>query len=184
MSRRRSTARPDQQAGARGEAIAAAWLRARGFRIVARNLRTVHGELDLLVRRGRDYAAVEVKTRTDHPAPERAVHADRLQRMTDNLLALANDLRPRPTSLRLDVVAVRLQGTAAPEVRHFPAVRSLAWPAPRATRATGRWRRPEGGCYAWPMAPGHRHRLRHWLWQQLQRLRSAMSQLWPPGCRR
>src|SRR5262245_58485212 len=105
MSRRR-TARAES-AGARGEALAARWLRQRGHRIAARNLRTVHAEIDLLVRRGRTWIAVEVKARGDHPAPERAVDAARLQRLERALLALARHLRPAPRALRIDVVSVR-----------------------------------------------------------------------------
>src|SRR5262249_56822193 len=100
--------------GARGEDLAAAYLRRKGFRVLARNLRTVHGEIDLLVRRRRLYAAVEVKARADHPAPERLVDAGRLDRMARALLALAPELRPRPRALRLDVIAVPWRARPAP----------------------------------------------------------------------
>jgi putative endonuclease len=144
-------ARNGARSGARGEDLAAAYLRSLGFRVLARNLRTVHGEIDLLVRRRRLYAAVEVKARADHPAPERCVDGDRLDRMAKALLGLAPGLRPRPRALRLDVVAVRWRPGAPAEVYHFATVRSLAVPV-RGTGPHCLWRRPEAGGYGWPMA--------------------------------
>ena len=120
----------DEATGARGEAIAAAHLRRLGCRVVERNLRTRHGEIDVLARKGRCWIAVEVKASARHPAPERRVDEERLLRMQRTLFALAPNLRPAPQSLQLDLVAVRMlpgaRGADRPvEVSHFPAVR--AW---------------------------------------------------------
>lgn len=49
--------------GARGEELAARHLERAGWRIVARNYRFGHREIDLVARRGRVVAFVEVKTR-------------------------------------------------------------------------------------------------------------------------
>ena len=95
-------------------------MKASGFKIVARNLRTRHGEVDLLVRRRRLWVAVEVKTRSGHPAPEQAVSAEQLSRLERALVQLAPQLRPTPRRLRVDVVAVRWRASAPAEVRHFP----------------------------------------------------------------
>ncbi|MEO6596690.1 MAG: YraN family protein [Planctomycetota bacterium] len=111
--------------GRRGEAVAAEFLRTAGYRVVARDLRTRHGEIDLLVRRGRTWVAVEVKARADHPAPERSVSGEQLDRLERALLALAPTLRPRPRTLRIDVVAVRWTATGA-DLLHFPSVRHVA----------------------------------------------------------
>jgi putative endonuclease len=46
-----------------GEQQAARYLRRRLYRIVANNYRCRHGEIDLIVRRGKTLAFVEVKTR-------------------------------------------------------------------------------------------------------------------------
>lgn len=113
-------ARPEGRSGQSGESLAAEWLRRRGYRIEARDLRTRDGEIDLLVRRGRDWAAVEVKARQDHPAPERTVEGPQLERIRRALLALAPHLRPEPRRLAIDVVAVRWRADGPPEVRHFP----------------------------------------------------------------
>ncbi len=45
--------------GRRAELLAAWWLRLKGYRILARDLRTPVGEIDLIARRGRVLALVE-----------------------------------------------------------------------------------------------------------------------------
>jgi putative endonuclease len=49
--------------GRRGERLAAWWLRLKGYRILARDFRSAVGEIDLVARRGRLLALVEVKAR-------------------------------------------------------------------------------------------------------------------------
>ncbi|MEZ5962763.1 MAG: YraN family protein [Planctomycetota bacterium] len=92
-----------------------------GYTILARNVRTTLGELDLVARRGTLLVAVEVKTRRTHGAPERLVSAAELQRRDAALRALAPYLAPSAARLRLrvDIAAVRWRAGAAPEVRVF-----------------------------------------------------------------
>lgn len=58
--------------GADGEDRAAAWYRAHGYAVVARNWRCRDGELDLICAKGREVVVCEVKTRSSlaygHPA--------------------------------------------------------------------------------------------------------------------
>jgi Holliday junction resolvase-like predicted endonuclease len=54
---------PRRTLGRLGEDLAAAHLRRLGFATLARNVRTRHGEIDLIVFDGRVLAFVEVKTR-------------------------------------------------------------------------------------------------------------------------
>src|SRR5262245_25864373 len=121
---RRDDARVTSRSGATAEALAANALVAAGYRIEGRNVRTRHGEIDLLVRRGRVWIAVEVKARSNHPAPERCVEPAQLDRIEQALRALAPTLRPRPRVLRIDVVSVRWS-RSGPELLHFPAFRSI-----------------------------------------------------------
>lgn len=113
--------RPDSKdLGRLGEDAAAAWMRAKGYRIVARNLRTRTGEIDLLARKRRLLVAVEVKTRTHHPAPEWTLTARQLGRLSRTLCALASTIRPPPLELRIDCVAVRPSNADTElEVQHF-----------------------------------------------------------------
>ncbi len=134
-----------RRSGADGERLAAAVLARAGYRVVVRDLRTTAAEIDLLVRRGRTWIAVEVKARTDHPAPERFVDAERLGRLQRALTALAPSLRPVPAELRIDVVAVRWLSSGA-ELTHFPSLRR----APGPGVATGTWRPNEAAWYGWP----------------------------------
>ena len=63
---RESPRKPRQQAvraGQRAELIATALLRLKGYRILARDYRAGVGELDIVARRGRLLAVVEVKRR-------------------------------------------------------------------------------------------------------------------------
>lgn len=147
MSRpsRRAKPEPDpgvpaaSTSGQRGEDLAARHLADRGYRIAARDLRTAHGEIDLLARRGRSWIAVEVKARRDHPAPERHVAPAQFDRLARALLALAPDLRPTPRSLQIDVIAIRWRDPAPPELLHFAAVRAWRRVASGPSRNEG-WR--------------------------------------------
>ncbi len=59
----RETRRKAYGRGQRAEALAAWWLRLKGYRILVRGFRVAAGEIDLIARRGRLLALVEVKTR-------------------------------------------------------------------------------------------------------------------------
>ena len=54
-----------QDSGQRGEAVAAAFLRRRGFRILERNYRLRGGELDLICQKGATVVFVEVRARAN-----------------------------------------------------------------------------------------------------------------------
>ncbi len=60
MSDRRAAA---ERHGRRAEAICVLLLRLKGYRIVARRLRSRVGEIDILARQGRTLVAIEVKAR-------------------------------------------------------------------------------------------------------------------------
>ncbi|WP_225773486.1 YraN family protein [Inquilinus sp. Marseille-Q2685] len=95
--------------GLRAERAAAWLLRAKGWRILARRLKTPLGEIDIVARRGRTVAFVEVKARPDLSAGMLALQPrqrERLQRAA--ILFLAQ--RPRYAQghdLRFDLVVVR-----------------------------------------------------------------------------
>jgi putative endonuclease len=54
---------PRRVLGLAGEHLAESELARRGLRVVARNVRTRYGEIDLICRDARGYAFIEVKTR-------------------------------------------------------------------------------------------------------------------------
>ena len=83
--------RRSERSGRRAEQLAAWWLRLRGWRILARRLRTTAGEVDLVARRGRTLAFVEVKARATAAGAELALDDYRLRRVA----AAAEMLAPR-----------------------------------------------------------------------------------------
>ena len=105
-----------QVIGARGEAAACRALLARGYRIVARNVRSRAGELDLVCRDGEAYVFCEVKARRPSAfgAPQEALTAAkraRLARLASGYLARVG----RPSVLwRVELVAVDLDGRGEP----------------------------------------------------------------------
>ncbi|MCA3254810.1 MAG: YraN family protein [Alphaproteobacteria bacterium] len=60
--------------GRRAETIAAAWLLLKGYRILARRVRTSRGEIDIIARKGRLLVFVEVKARRDLDDADAALH--------------------------------------------------------------------------------------------------------------
>jgi len=83
-----------QQAEKRGrgaETIACWYLRLRGWRILARRARVPGGEVDVVAKRGRTLAFVEVKARADMGAAEFALDDWRLRRVA----VAAERLMPR-----------------------------------------------------------------------------------------
>lgn len=95
------------QRGRRGEGLAAWWLRLKGYRLLARNFRSGAGEIDLIARRGRILALVEVKTRGDLASASEALGARQRARIVRATQAF---LQQRPhlaqMSLRFDVILI------------------------------------------------------------------------------
>ena len=96
-----------RKAGRAGEALAAAWLMLKGYQILGFRLKAGRGDIDLLARRGRVLAIVEVKRRA---TPEEALDS-LMPDQRDRLLSAGRALASRRRSLsrlelRLDVVAL------------------------------------------------------------------------------
>ena len=91
--------------GRRGEALAAWYLRLKGYRIVATRVKTPVGEIDLIARRFGTTAFVEVKAR-QHPSEEavalEAVNTSRIARAAQYYVARHPALAETP--LRFDVI--------------------------------------------------------------------------------
>ena len=96
-----------QRAGLRAETVAAWFLRCKGYRIEAKNLRTPLGEIDIAARRGGTLAIVEVKRRPDAEDLGSAVTAAQQRRLV-NAAGWLLSARPGLARLtvRFDVVLV------------------------------------------------------------------------------
>jgi putative endonuclease len=96
-----------EKQGRTGETIAAWWLRLHGWRIVGERIKTRVGEVDLIAKRGRTLAFVEVKMRTTEAGLALAIDEPRLKRVA----AAANMLTARYGSdadvIRIDVLLIR-----------------------------------------------------------------------------
>ena len=93
--------------GRRAELIALLSLMVRGYRPVARNLKTPVGEIDLIMRRGSVLAVIEVKTRGSYTHAAEAIlpqQQARIRRATEWLLAGRPDLAA--LTIRFDAVLV------------------------------------------------------------------------------
>ena len=96
-----------ERSGRLAELLCLWHLRCRGYRVLARRYRVPAGEIDLIVRRGRVLAAVEVKARADFAQAGEAVSARqrrRIARALDQFLAQRPDLRA--LDCRFDVMLV------------------------------------------------------------------------------
>lgn len=108
--------------GARGEEAAARYLRRLGYRILARQVRQLGGELDLIALDGPTLVFVEVKTRssTDAGHPAEAVDFRKQQRMTRAALAFLRKHRLLENPFRFDIVAIVWPDPAKPpQIEHF-----------------------------------------------------------------
>ena len=94
-------------AGRRAELVAALWLIAKGYRILGLRLKTPQAEIDLVARRGKVLAAVEVKTRASLDGALAAVGPDQRRRLRRALAAFAaRRAGLQGAVLRLDLIAL------------------------------------------------------------------------------
>ena len=90
--------------GRRGEWLAAWYLRLTGWRILAQRIKTPRGEIDLVARRGRMVAFVEVKWRSSTKDLELAVDEYRLRRVAAAAEVLASRYVRPGDDMRIDVL--------------------------------------------------------------------------------
>ncbi len=96
-----------QRWGRRSEWLAVWLLRLKGYRVLARQYRLSVGEIDILARRGRVIAVVEVKARTDWRDAAEAISPRQRRRIVHAARAfLARRADLAGHDLRFDVVLV------------------------------------------------------------------------------
>jgi putative endonuclease len=121
-ARARAVDEPRRALGRRGEQLATAHLRRIGYEVIARNVRTRYGEIDLIVRDRHALVFVEVKTRLighaqSAPRPDQrplaglgAGQRTRLRRLAAAWLAEERS-RPFVASIRFDAVGIVLDAS-------------------------------------------------------------------------
>jgi putative endonuclease len=110
-----------QRIGRWGEDAAAEYLSARGYTILARNVRTTHGEIDIIARLEGLLVFVEVKTRTSSTFgyPEESVTTRKQAHM---LAAAEHYFQEHPESgenWQFDVISVEGKPGGKPVITHF-----------------------------------------------------------------
>jgi putative endonuclease len=93
-----------ERRGRRGEGWAGWWLRLQGWRIVARRVKTPRGEIDLVARRRRTVAFVEVKWRATEAELALAIDEHRLRRVAAAADAVAHRFSRPGDTIRIDVL--------------------------------------------------------------------------------
>lgn len=104
-----------QALGRWGESVAAEYLKNRGYEILARNVRTPYGELDLVTRKLGVMVFVEVKTRSGgaYGVPEEAVTAVKQAHLRDSAQHYLQCNPDLDGDWRIDVIAIQGRPDAA-----------------------------------------------------------------------
>lgn len=95
-----------EKLGRRDEAIAAWFLRLKGWRVVATRVKTPRGEVDLIARRGKTIAFVEVKARANVRDLATAIDAYRLRRVAAAAEILLPKYGKECENMQIDVIMV------------------------------------------------------------------------------
>lgn len=89
-----------------GERRAAWWLRLQGWRILDQRIRLRAGEIDLIARRGKTIAFIEVKTRATTAALDLAIDEYRLRRVVAAVNAISHRYACPGDDIRIDIMLI------------------------------------------------------------------------------
>jgi putative endonuclease len=111
---------PRRRFGNRGEDLAAVFLMARGFRILARNWSCRLGEIDVIAEKDGVTHFVEVKTRRSqaYGNPEEAITRNKIQHLARAIQVYLQTSRTPPRDYQMDALAILAVPGEAPEY-HF-----------------------------------------------------------------
>jgi putative endonuclease len=109
---------PRRALGRHGERLAAEHLRRRGYAVLARNVRTARGEIDLIALDHKTLVFAEIKTRRvrgllrEDQLPLAGLRGPQRKRLRHLALAwlTAQSARPRTESIRFDAIGVTVDG--------------------------------------------------------------------------
>lgn len=93
-----------EQQGRDGEALAAHFLKQKGFEILAERVRTPAGEIDLIAKQDGLIAFVEVKWRKRAADLDAAIDERRLARVAAATEAVAHEYATQGEDIRIDVI--------------------------------------------------------------------------------
>lgn len=105
--------------GAVGEELAAQFLLQKGYRILARNLKTKYGEIDIIAADGSTTVIVEVKTKSGWSFGGPAEMVTKKKQDKLKLLAHLYANTHRLTDYRIDVIAIDSPPNQQPIIEHL-----------------------------------------------------------------
>ncbi len=109
----------NQRIGKWGEETAAEYLTERGYEIIARNVRTPYGEIDIVARQSDITIFVEVKARTSNKMglPEESITPHKREHMlaTADHYAAEHEI----DHWQIDVIAIEGKPDMKPKITHF-----------------------------------------------------------------
>jgi putative endonuclease len=98
--------RKAERGGRRAERLAAWWLRLKGWHVLAIRARTPVGEVDLIARRGKVLAFIEVKARATEAEANLALDDYRLRRVIAAAEALSHRYARPGDDIRIDALFI------------------------------------------------------------------------------
>ena len=108
--------------GARGEQLAARYLRAHGYEIYTANYTTAYGETDIVaIDQDNTVCFVEVKTRAPGGMlpPAEAVDTGKQRRLINNAAAFLSQTKMKGRSVRFDIIEVILHDLFTADINHI-----------------------------------------------------------------
>jgi putative endonuclease len=110
-----------QSLGQWGESKAAEYLQTKGYQVLACNVVTPYGEIDLLATHLEELVFVEVKTRRSraYGNPETSITPKKMQHMIDSALAYLQEHPEYTGDWRIDVIAIQKLPNDQVEITHF-----------------------------------------------------------------
>ncbi len=111
---------PSSTIGREGEALAVAYLKKKGYRVIEQNYRCQLGEIDIVAVDRKTVCFIEVKTRStaDYDRPEVAVHKQKQYKLSRVALWFLKEKALHDVRARFDVVAITRRGPLN-EIHHF-----------------------------------------------------------------
>jgi putative endonuclease len=109
-----------QSLGSEGEALAAEFLRKKGYRIIAKNYKTSIGEIDIIAKDGDTFVFLEVKTRTNETFgyPFEAVNGHKRRKIKNVALLFLKRMKEEVPA-RFDVLSISSTGDGRQEITHI-----------------------------------------------------------------
>ncbi len=110
-----------QRLGKWGEDIAVQYLSQKGYTILARNVRTEFGEIDIVAQQGDTMIFIEVKTRTtqDFGYPESALTDQKKFHLIRAIQAYLQKEETEPHAWQVDILAIQREKGKEPLIEHF-----------------------------------------------------------------